>query len=305
MFLLCFLTAVPTFFSTWAKLRGTPTSFYSRHHSSRVHINSSYWKTTWKTEPSLQIVPPEDHYSPATMFSSILCCLTEAPGNGEDRSIFSFKVLLHSRKPKQPTSPEDGKKEPSSLFFPKKNDCLIRNNCYPRWVAINTSWPIIFHPLATWKPDMHKQSHVPGGLRIQKRKSSAFCKLLTGCRSHSFQKEIVRVGMDKLKKGALRWLFWHWPLWIRTMPCSWNPSDTTLRVKWQLLEVWKGQSAISVFASDENEYLLFPMGGFTMGYLAVPDGMKPPAHISHFLPRSPSDAAHLLWHSWASAKFEI
>lgn len=114
------------------------------------------------------------------MFSIILCCLTEAPGNGEGRPIFSFKVLLHSRKPKQPTSPEDGKKESSSLFFPKKNDCLTRNNCYPRGVAINTSWPIIFHPLATWKPDMHKQSHVPGGLRIQKRKSSAFCTLLTG-----------------------------------------------------------------------------------------------------------------------------
>lgn len=34
-----------------------------------------------------------------------------------------------------------------------------------------------------------------------------------------------------------------------------------------------------------------------MGYLAVQDGMEPPAHISHFLPRFPSDAAHLLWHS--------
>lgn len=198
MFLFCllFLATVPTFFSTWAKLWGTPTSFYSRHHSSLVHINSSFWKTTRKTETSLQIVPPEDHYSPATTFSIILCCLSEAPGNREGRPILSFKVLLHSRKPKQPTSPEDGEKESSSLFFPKKDDCLIRNNCYPRGVAINTSWPIIFHPLATWKPDMHKQSHVPGGLRIQKRKSSAFCKLLTGfffpdhdqrCRSHSFQ----------------------------------------------------------------------------------------------------------------------
>lgn len=182
MFLFCllFLATVPTFFSTWAKLWGTPTSFYSRHHSSLVHINSSFWKTTRKTETSLQIVPPEDHYSPATMFSIILCCLSEAPGNREGRPILSFKVLLHSRKPKQPTSPEDGEKESSSLFFPKKDDCLIRNNCYPRGAAINTSWPIIFHPLATWKPDMHKQSHVPGGLRIQKRKSSAFCKLLTG-----------------------------------------------------------------------------------------------------------------------------
>lgn len=162
---------------------------------------------------------------------------------------------------------------------------------------------------------MHKQSHVLGGVRIQKRNSSAFCKLLTGFffssdrdqryRGHSFQKEAIRVGMDKLKRGALWWLFCHWPLCIRTALCSWNPSDVTLRVKWQLLEVWRGQSAISAFASDENEYLLFPMGEFTMGYLALQDGMKPPAHISHILPRFPSDAAHLLWHSWASSKFEI
>jgi hypothetical protein len=48
------------------------------------------------------------------MFSVILCCLAKAPRNGEGRPIFSFKILLHGRKPKQPTFPEDGKKV---LFF--------------------------------------------------------------------------------------------------------------------------------------------------------------------------------------------
>jgi hypothetical protein len=45
----------------------------------------------------------KDHYLLANVFSFILCCLAEAPGNGEALPIFSFKVPLHGREPKQPT----------------------------------------------------------------------------------------------------------------------------------------------------------------------------------------------------------
>lgn len=45
----------------------------------------------------------EDFYSLAYMSSFILYRLAEAPGNGEGLPSFSFKILIHARKPKQPT----------------------------------------------------------------------------------------------------------------------------------------------------------------------------------------------------------
>lgn len=46
----------------------------------------------------------EDYYSLAYMCAFVLYRLAEAPGNGEGLPSFSFQILLHGRKPKQPTS---------------------------------------------------------------------------------------------------------------------------------------------------------------------------------------------------------
>lgn len=155
--------------------------------------------------------------------------------------------------------------------------------------GIDAARPIVFHHSATWKPDMLRQSRALRDLRMQKRTSSVFCKLLTGTffltMSKDSQVTRFRKKSNQVWHGAHKSTSQETRLMIRALPLT--PMNQDKPVQLESKQCYTGNKAAPSKEAHNCNFSIClwwkwifapPIWELTMGYLALWAGMKPHLH---------------------------